>query len=135
MHLLSVIAMYLLQRLHVDNRFLMIGGFVLGCIGTVLVGDWQSIRGDPCSIGFSRNFIPIVVSDLIGKSKEGSGWLMGLMMAASGLSQSVGPLWTNPLYLLVGNRTWLVSTILSSLQFILIILFIIFFKQFKAKKE
>ena len=27
----------------------MIGGFVLGFIGTVLVGDWQSIRGDPCN--------------------------------------------------------------------------------------
>ena len=27
----------------------MIGGFVFSCIGTVLVGDWQSIRGDPCN--------------------------------------------------------------------------------------
>ena len=40
---------YILQRLHVDNRFLMIGGFVFSFIGTVLVGDWQSIRGDPCN--------------------------------------------------------------------------------------
>ena len=41
----------------------------------------------------------------------------------------------NPLYLLVGNRTWLVSTALAFIQLILILLFIIFFKQFKAKKE
>ena len=41
----------------------------------------------------------------------------------------------NPLYLLVGNRTWLVCTALASIQLILIFLFIIFFKRFKAKKE
>uniref|UniRef100_A0A1X7UM79 Uncharacterized protein n=1 Tax=Amphimedon queenslandica TaxID=400682 RepID=A0A1X7UM79_AMPQE len=87
------------------------------------------------TLTFSRIVLTLIVSDLIGKSKQGSGWLFGLMMGAGGLSQSTGPLWTYELYLLVGNRTWLVSTVLSFMQFILIILFIIFFKQFKPKKE
>ena len=56
---------YIFQRLHADNRFLLVGGFVIGFIGTVLVGDWQSIRGDPCNA---------VSSDLQCSSMEfGSG--------------------------------------------------------------
>ena len=39
---------FILQRRGVDNRFIFLGGLILGLIGSVLMADWQAIGGDPC---------------------------------------------------------------------------------------
>ena len=31
-----------------DNRYIFLGGLILGSIACVLMADWQAIRGDPC---------------------------------------------------------------------------------------
>ena len=37
-----------------DNRLILIGGFITAIIGTLIMTDWQSIGGDPCNYELSE---------------------------------------------------------------------------------
>lgn len=39
---------HIFQRLGVSNKNICILGVVLGICGSVIIADWQSVRGDPC---------------------------------------------------------------------------------------
>jgi hypothetical protein len=48
MFILATIIVYLLQLCHIDNRIILIFTCIIGIIGCAIIGDWQSIQGDPC---------------------------------------------------------------------------------------
>ena len=39
---------FILQRRGIENRFIFLGGLILGLIACTLMADWQAISGDPC---------------------------------------------------------------------------------------
>ena len=49
MQLTFYLLRFIFQRRGVDNRFIFLGGLILGLIACVLMADWQAIGGDPCN--------------------------------------------------------------------------------------
>ena len=39
---------FILQRRGMDNRYIFLGGLILGVFASLLMADWQAIDGDPC---------------------------------------------------------------------------------------
>ena len=40
---------YCLQKFRIGNRNILIGFIIIGIIGSLIMTDWQSLRGDPCN--------------------------------------------------------------------------------------
>ena len=82
---------YTLQRLGMSNKNICLLGICMGICGSLIISDWQSVRGDPCD-QYSYGRLKAVSSNLTSNDSCGSAEeeaLLGVLQHASTTSCSV----------------------------------------------